>query len=300
MRKATSDYAIIVIDDKFVGFALGYDYCAEHEWGIKGIKEMCGMPVGSNKNMGIICRTITKCPPLIFKEEVSVQKKKNTHGAILFTGRNYRTQEENEKYVPRDLEKYMDDIKWNIDWDKEHPSEYREPKDPILTAWSEDGFGIGVVGDTEVGYLKELNEAFKNKNVTIAMTNLGAFAGSSLCLLITDRVPAETAQQMYDADKEYYDREEYEEKIGMAKLVEKHRRTEHQKLHYFMACSPKWINYEDAEAREKYKKEHNTKYDIIYWINYSDDDENHGYYTVEEIREWLTGTKKLTEIRKGK
>jgi len=221
MRKATSDYTIIVIDDKFVGFALGHDYCAEHEWGIKGIKEMCAMPEGSKKNMGIISRTITKCPPLIFKEEFKVEKKKTTHGAILFTGKDYRTQEENEKYVPRDFEKYMENIKWNIEWDKEHPSTYREPKDPIITAWSEDGFGIAVVGESEVEYLKELHKAFNNKNVTIAMTSLGAFGGSSLCLLITDRVPAETAQQMYDADKEYYDRVDYEEKIGMAKLVEK-------------------------------------------------------------------------------
>ena len=63
-----------------------------------------------------------------------------------------------------------------------------------------------------------------------------------------------------------------------------------------MACSPKWINYEDAEAREKRKKEMNTEYDIMYWINYSDDDNNYGWYTVEQIREWLKGNKKLTEV----
>lgn len=299
MRKASADYSILLIDDKFVGFSLGHDYCAEHEWGIKGIKEICGIPESSKKTMGIISRTITKCPMLIFKEEVTTLKKKNLHGAMLFTGYRYRSPIENEKYVPRDLEGYAENIHFNIEWDKEHPSEYREPKDPIITAWDGESFGIAVIGDKEIEYLKELHEAFKNNNITIASTSLGAFSGSSLCLLITDRVPAETAQQMYDADKEYYDRVDYEEKIGMAKLVEKHRRTEHQKLHYFMACSPKWIDYNDAESREEYKKKHNTKYDIIYWINYSDDDHNYGWYTVEEIRQWLKGTKKLSEIRKA-
>jgi len=89
-------------------------------------------------------------------------------------------------------------------------------------------------------------------------------------------------------------------KLAWQNLLKKNRRTEYHKLHYFTACSPKWIDYKDAESREEYKKKHNTKYDIIYWINYSDNDSNYGWYTVEEIRKWLKGTKKLTEIRKGK
>jgi hypothetical protein len=63
-----------------------------------------------------------------------------------------------------------------------------------------------------------------------------------------------------------------------------------------MACSPRWIDYEDEEEREKLKKARNTKYDISYWINYSDDDDNAGWYTVEEIMRWLKSDKKLTEV----
>lgn len=102
---------------------------------------------------------------------------------------------------------------------------------------------------------------------------------------------------MYYADKEYYDREDYESEIGMKDIIEKHgNKNGYNGLHYFMACSPKWISYKDAEYREEYKKKNNTNYDIIYWINYSDDDNNYGWYTVEQIREWLTGDKKLTEV----
>ena len=68
---------------------------------------------------------------------------------------------------------------------------------------------------------------------------------------------------------------------------------------YYIACSPKWIDYEDAENREAKKKEYHTKYDIMYWVNYSDDDDTHGHFTVEEIKEWLGGKKKLSEIRKA-
>jgi hypothetical protein len=44
----------------------------------------------------------------------------------------------------------------------------------------------------------------------------------------------------------------------------------------FLACSPKWIDYEDSEAREEQKVKMNTKYDIVYWVNYTDSDDNYG------------------------
>jgi len=298
MRKASSDYGLIVIDDKFIGVSLGYDYCAEHEWGIKDLKRLCGMPEASKKNMGIKNRTITQCPVLVFKE--STVKKKNF--AILYSGYKYRTQEESENQLPHDFRNYENDLIWNADWNAKSPN--RDSQDNIQTAWDESSFGVSAMGDTEIGYLKELHEAFKKLNITIAITNLKAknpFAGSSLCLLITDRIPKEAIDAMYAADKEYYDREDYEEKIGMKKIIEKYgNKNGYNGDKYFMACSPKWINYSDAEEREKWKAKHDTKFDIRYWINYSDDDSNCGYYTVEEIRQWLTTPKlHLVDIRKG-
>lgn len=294
MRKASQNYGLLVVDDVFIGIALGYDYCAEHEWGIQNLKRICGIPEGNKDNMGIRCRIITKAPSIIFKEETYKKKR----FSILYTGLNFRSQEDNEKYIPRDLENYKDSLIWNEKWNKEHQN--RESKDNIITAWDDGSFGIAVMGDKEVEYLKELKTAIETLNLTIAITSLKAvnpFAGSSLCLLITNRIPQELVDDMYNADKEYYDREDYEEKIGMKEIIKKHGKQGLTKeLHYFLACSPKWISYKDAEHREEYKKKHNTKYDIIYWINYSDDDDNYGWYTVEQIREWLTGDKKLTEV----
>ena len=52
MRRASQDYMIITDEsgEQFLGIALGYDYCAEHEWGIKDIKSRFAMPEGSKKN----------------------------------------------------------------------------------------------------------------------------------------------------------------------------------------------------------------------------------------------------------
>jgi hypothetical protein len=298
MRKASQDNGLIINDDKFIGIALGYDYCAEHEWGIKDLKRICEMPEASKKNMGIKNRTITKCPPLVFREETH----KNKKFAILYSSSSsWQTQEELEKYLPDDFKNWTDDLIWNEKWNTEHPST-RGDKDNISTAWDGGSFGVAAVGDKEVEYLKELYEALRKCNIVIAVANLrekNPFAGSSLCLLIADRVPQTTSDAMYAGDKEYFDREDYEEKIGMKKIITKYgNKNGLNDLHYFMACSPKWIDYDDTENREKRKKELNTKYDIQYWINYSDSDNNAGWYTVEEIKEWLTGNKKLTEIHR--
>jgi hypothetical protein len=299
MRKAFKDYFLWVIDDKFVGVSLGYDFTAEHEWGIDDLKRRFGIPEASKKNMGIKNRVITKCVDnLIFKEETYKHQK----CALLYTGYKYRTREEDEKYIPGDLKNYKEDIEWNIAWNEKYPDPQRR-KDPIVTAWDGESFGIGVMGEKEVEYLKELYDALQKNNVAITHINLmpnNPFSNSSLLLLILDRIPGEALDMMYAADKKYYDRVDYEEKIGMTKIKEKcGNKNGYNKSKYYMACSAKWIDYDDAEAREKRKKELNTKYDIQYWINYSDDDENCGWYTVEEIKEWLTGPKKLTEIRKG-
>lgn len=306
MRKASQGNGLIVVDKKFIGIALGYDYCAEHEWGIGDIKRICGIPETTKENMGVKSRSITIVPSIVFKEEQvkrATKRIKKDSYAILYTGSRWNSQEDNEKHVPRDLTNYKEDLNWNAEWNTKH-SDSRGVKDNIITAWDGGSFGVAVMGEQEVGWLKELKTAIEEKNLTIAVVNFKAtnpFAGASLCLMITDRIPQETLDAMYYGDKKYYDREDYEEKIGMKKIIEKHgNENGYHGLHYFMACSPKWIEYNNEEGTlEEQKKKWDTKYDIIYWINYSDNDDNYGWYTVEEIRKWLTGKKKLTEIRKS-
>ena len=177
MRKASQDYGLIVDDNKFIGIALGYDHTAEHEWGIEDLRTLCGIPTASKKNMGVKSRAITKVLPLIFQEKTEKKRK----FAILYTGKNYNTQEENEKYLPHDLKNYSGDLLWNEKWYKEHPCTTRSDRDKIITAWDGGSFGVAVMGDKEVEYLKELKEQIEKKNLTIAVANLrevNPFAGA--------------------------------------------------------------------------------------------------------------------------
>ena len=293
MRKATSDFSFIVDEENknpLMGVSLGYDHCAEHEWGIKGMKSAFGFPEPKKKNAGIKCRTITRVPPnLMFKKD-------DKGGAVLWmANRDWSAigNAWNTNSLPRDLHGYQERI---ASVKKYYPN---GEKDPMISAWDEGSFGIAVVGKEYVDWLEELYNEFQKKNVAIAsvrMSGNNPFANASLSLLIVDRMPDYITEPMLEGDLSEYALEDYCKKIGLTKLKEKNRNG-YKKNKYFMACSPKWIEGETAEEIDERKKKWNTEFNIIIWINYSDDDDHYGWHRYEDIKEWLsTPDVKLTEV----
>lgn len=309
MRQGTNDFGLFCDDnDNFIGISLGYGYCAEHEWGHDGLKRLFGIPELSKKTLGIKNRSISTCiDNLIFKKQTYKKEK----FAVLYTGRCWKSQGEDDP-IPYDLKNYKQDMLRRVEFEAKRktksklPNDEREIKNSIITAWDGNGFGIGVMGVENIEYLHELYEAFLNKNVSFGYVNSmpnNPFGRSSLTVMITDKIPQEYLDQMYYIDKKDWDKDEYEKKIGMTKLKKNSRKDSYDNKYghnhgYYIACSAKWIDYDDKKNREARKKEHGTKYDILYWVNYSDDDNIHGLFTVEEVREWLKGKKKLSEIKK--
>lgn len=309
MRQGTNDFALYCDDnEKFIGVSLGHGYCAEHEWGYDGIKRSFGIPELNAKTLGIKSRSTTKCiDALIFKKETYKKKK----FAVLYCGRGWSTKEKEEKELPYGLRNYKKDINWRVEFEAKRkaksksPDDEREAKDSIITAWDGDSFGIGVMGEENVKYLEDLYNAFLNNNASFGYVNPmpnNPFSHASLSIMITDRIPQDVLDQMHYLDKRQWDKEVYEKKIGMTKLKQKTRQASHDDMYghqhgYYIACSAKWIEYDDEVELEKNKLERGTKYDIMYWVNYSDDDNTHDHFTVEEVREWLKGKKKLSEIR---
>jgi hypothetical protein len=302
MRRAYQDYGFIIENDKFIGVSLGFDFCAEHECGISRLKDEFGLPLKKiKKNLGIKSRKINEVPD-------SLKFRKDSNKTAVMWIANWFSDE-----LPPDLEDYEEKIKSTLetdrkfseDWKKRHGSEYHSSsKEPMISAWDDKSFGIAVYGEKETQWLQELYNKIKKKNVAIASLNISGdnpFANASLSIVIVNRLPQYALDALYTADKKYFDLHEYEKKIGMKKIKEKQgKKNGYKGENFYLACSPSWINYEDKEERNKKKKKMGTKYDIWYWINYSDDDDNYGWYTVEEIKKWLT-TKglKLTDIRKG-
>jgi hypothetical protein len=273
MRRAFDKVKLLGDGDVFYGISLGYDFCAEHEWGIEKMRRKFGI---DNSNVGVDGRTITK-GTVLFKED---------DGLCVLT--SYRPYSLKDDYTAKDILAY--DI----------PTVANQ-KD-IETAWDESDFCIATKNKDMFGYLKELYNAFQTQNIVISFLSpsIPAFENASLSVLIRDRLPKEVTDLMWQADKKALDLITYEKEIGVTELKEKNRGG-YGENKYFMECSPRWIDYEDPENREKVKKELGTQYNIRFWVNYSDDDNNYGWYNAEDIIKWLsTPGLKLKSLNKEK
>ena len=211
MRHA-NDAEVMKIDDKLVGFNLGADFCAEHEWGIKGIVREFG--VDGNK-VGIDGRMVTVIPKSLIYKDVTYEKMK-CHLLVLVP---YYYREEDLKITKNVLRT------WEL-------YTYRLEETGITTAWDEKSFAI-LVTDKYKYELKELYEAFLNLDVAVGIAPSGVFNNGGLKFCIKSKLPEETIQSIKDADLDYLALQKAVEKTGIKKILDNAR------CRYY-ALSPRW------------------------------------------------------------
>lgn len=211
MRHA-NDAEVMKIDDKLVGFNLGADYCAEHEWGIKGIVREFRI---DRDKVGIDGRMVTVVPESLVYTDITYEKMK-CHLLVLVP---YYYQEDDLKITKDDLRR------WEL-------CTYRFEEKGITTAWDEKSFAI-LVTDKYKDELKELYEAFINLDVAVGIAPSEAFKNGGLKFCIKSRLPKETIQSIKDADLDYLALQKAVEETGIKKILE------NAKCRYY-ALSPRW------------------------------------------------------------
>ena len=201
---------VMKINNEFVGIDLGADFCAEHEWGIKGIVREFG--VDGNK-VGIDGRMVTVVPKSLVYTDITYEKQK-CHLLVL---------------IPY----YKDDFKISSDilksWEL-YPYPLKEYD--ITTAWDEKSFAI-LVTDKYKNELKELYNAFLNLDVAVGIAPSEAFKNGGLKFCIKSRLPKETIQSIKDADLDYLALQKAVEKTKIKKILEKAGKK-------YFALSPRW------------------------------------------------------------
>jgi hypothetical protein len=192
MRRA-NDSKFLVIGDVLVGINLGADLTSEHEWGIKEIKQLFGIPQGE-KDFGIKRRKIVKVPSSpIFDWNTGADK--GSEGFYLYDT-----------------------------WDGKKPSfanygELKNYRGSLACAWDEKSFGIFSTDKNEIAYLREIFTAFQSGDGAIFLGGGGMFQNSGLCLAIASRIPQDFLDGWYKADKEYYDMDQVVEATGIRQLL---------------------------------------------------------------------------------
>ena len=176
--------SVIKNGSKFVGFNLGSDFCAEHEWGIDGIREAFGMPKTPDRaNAGIARRAITAVPPWLKMIE-------HKEDLLLACDRN-------SLYGEKSPEELANWLRWCCESEL-----HMDGQSEIAAAWSEDDFCIKASKIEHKDFLRELHGAFLGKDVAIFFGGGGFIENPGLCICIASALPEDLKKKWADADKE--------------------------------------------------------------------------------------------------
>lgn len=288
MRAARSS-SIIVVDDKTVAINLGADFVSEHEWGIKSTYHAFGIKqadIGVNP-VGVGSRTVTKMPSehnydaLIcqdFAEKPKTRKHKNQWstdigytGTLLALIPSFMLDGE-EDLTPNTLRDLSDRSIVNGD---------DEDLQPISAAWSDGDFAIFARKPEDIEFIKDLYTAIQNNDVAIWLGSMNdnPFSNSGLCLGIVSRMNDEILNTFRDSDVNAIKLSEASDATGIITRLKNANRG-------YYACSPKWATEIASTKNGKIL----TDYDVIYWLNPSQQDENNcGWFTVEQLDQWIDG-----------
>lgn len=284
MRKAHNNNWLIQ-NGKFVGVNLGADFCAEHEWGIKDLKRILGVNDEDEKSFGIEKRRAKKVKP----ENVALVENGDIL-SLLVDG------EYSVKSMVENFQKDASQVFGRCDWSMHKEEEF-------ITLWSEGDFCIRVRGDDNKAKLREVHQALVNGKIAIWVGGGGVFQNGGLCLAIIDRVDDQSKKVMYDADKDRLNLKNAAEKTGIRKKIDNYneqwtkneevesgRRCFEPRCGYY-ALSPKWGSIDGKK----------TKHPVTFWLNpMRQQENNYGWFTVEELEQWVEGTGPIPMKEKAK
>lgn len=256
MRQGYSQ-KILTVDGKFIGVSLGSDCCTEHEWGIKGIDRTFGL---SDKKSKIgVARYQTQIP----------NQERNLVG--FYEGEDY-------------FGFYCISKPWN-------GADVSDPKNwgtkpyfygdqDIYSAWDENNFCFfvkvrgGSKNKNQQRKEKSFNEATKNNlkrlfdalmegKAVVWIGGAGVFSNGGLCFALADQLPQSVIDTWVESHTEQKEMDEYLKKTGIHDILEKAGKK-------FFYCGPSRL-----------------KDGIKFWLNpYDQKKYNHGWYTLEELKEW--------------
>lgn len=267
------DNGWVVEGDKLIGLSLGADYCAEHEWGIADLKWALGID-GSKPKYSQEKAKYTK-PHGIERRRIS------KHDNIrLFEHKDQVIVICEDSWIVKRFEENIE--KHGIDkvWKDYRPRELGLWGDETLaTAWDGGSFGILAKGD-DANRLRELFKEIEANNV--AIWNGGRsnpFQNGGLIIAIIDRVPAEHVEAMRAADEDAEKLQAASEATGIHKRLADAGKG-------FYACSASWFT-PDFKPKNQTKE---TTHPVIFFLNPREQDENNsGWFTVEELDQWIKG-----------
>lgn len=267
MRDAFNKREWTINDEgQVVSVNLGYDYCAEHEWGIAGLARLFGIP---DQGEGVEARQMTRGEDrVLFHKSTATpkpsrnSKKKESAAqpvplAILMTTNSYASPQEQ-----------LADALGRVWLDSGALDAVAARGESLQTAWDERGFRIIALGAKGVEYAEQLHQAFLAKDVCLSQGGaLSPFERAGLCLSVASRVPQTVRDAVLAADRDHAALLAAAKATGIEKALEAAGKR-------YYALSPRWT---DA-----------TKSEVSFWLNPAEQRQYEaGWYSAEQLREWI-------------
>lgn len=248
------DGAVWRENGKVVAVSLGADYCAEHEWGIKGIQRITGI---DSALVGLPKRVVSPT------KEFTIVTNLDTRGAL---NSNYDSGKEKMWGLALVDSWILEHI--NLAWWKNKSS--KSSKEELVGHWAEQNFCF-MMSDKQI--IQEFKDAFDRRDIAIWVGASGPFQNGGLIIAIASRLPSKFVDDMRKADEDRIRLLKAAEDTGIAAKLEKAGKR-------YYSLSPSW--------KDKNKKE------VIFWLNPQDQDENnYGWMEVKDLEEWIKGKGKI-------
>ena len=269
MRRGNDGGWLLDKEGRTVAINLGADFCAEHEWGIKGLRQAFGLsPDEDVTTVGISRRTATKIPPpCSWRSESNeslyfeMTKKRPPTAALVFSDHGYA---KNLVAAALGTEK----INHNELFLSDPKSRWNEGREcNLATAWSEGDFGVLVRGLDYCNRLQEIWDAIQKMDVAIWVGGGGVFENGGLVVAIRSRCPEEGIIKMLEADKERFALQKAADASGIADLLKKAGR--------------RWFSL----APKQWNKEKPTE--PLFWLNPCEQQKyDSGWFNLDDLRAW--------------
>jgi hypothetical protein len=212
MRDACNDTGFIQDKKgKVTGINLGFDFCAEHEWGISKLRRAFGVGVGHE--VGIDTNLITQAP----KELRLIEK----DGAVCLIYSHFYDPDRAKEISDRIAQEQFDRLS----------DKYRNGN--VVAAWDEGSFAVSTNGKGgETDFLRLLYEEMGKNNVVLGL-KASAFMGNGLMFCLRNSYSKKEEDDILEAHLSQKRLSAYVESTGILE------RLKTANCRYF-ACSPKW------------------------------------------------------------
>lgn len=260
MRLATQNCGPVEVGGMVLGVNLGFDFCAEHEWGFKWASRYLGRPGTATRDLlGVAVRTTTKRDPDFRIELAEIGDTLWMRGQPAYYSKTTLAEDIGD---PKLRSHALDSM---VRWGGEKP---------LRAAWDGDsGFCVAAKADEAKAAVKIAHGALIGDRCFINQGGGAIFGAGGLCLIDAQLIPDGVNVGMRAADTSALNLKDLVEATGIRE------RLEEAGLRYF-ALSPKWID----EAKGAYH----------FWLNPMEQHRvNYGWFVLADLEAWIEGNGRI-------